>query len=117
MTIFLVVATMFISDGQIRKLLFYSVLITALVVIVVYILITAADHERLREEVRLEIDQVRRQYQVDRALIGSTLGILDADLKQIRKRVFADITLQSAELDEAEFASAISHWLTEDRDG
>lgn len=110
--ILLAIATAFISDWQVRKFLLLSVVITALVVIVVYIFVTHADLERVREDYDMKINRLERLCEVERQQIWRAMRLIDEERMQIRKKVFSDATVRSTDIDDAEFASLVNRLLT-----
>lgn len=115
-TLLLVGATFFVTNSGAKKFLYLSIPAVAIIVIIAYIFVSWADHDRLREEV----DQLRREFTIYREIDRGRVRRLEGDLAQVKAKLYSELAVRSMDLKDSDFAEALNQFLSTsmgDRDG
>jgi hypothetical protein len=106
----LMIGSVFIATNTTVKLfLFLSMLIFGAGLLIAYLFQAWSDHKELQEEV----DQLRRESTVDRALGQARIGRLEVSVERIKERMYSDLAVRSMDLDNPAFANALNQFMIE----
>jgi hypothetical protein len=106
--ILLLTASIFIATNTTVKLfLFIALVIFGSGLVILYLFQTWSDHKALQSE----IDQLRRECAVDRALDEARIGRLEASVGRIKEMMYSELAVRSMNLDSSGFSDALNQFL------